>query len=88
VELTRAGGDVPDVMDDHRQEREIELGVGGGDRLRGAGAVVHSRVRAVALRLHAHLLRRLDGDDAGVERIGQQDREAPRAGPEIEDGQA
>jgi hypothetical protein len=44
-------------------------------------------VRAVALGLGAHLLRRLDGDHVRGERLGQQHREAPGAGAEVENRQ-
>jgi len=71
VKLTRTGGEVRNVMDHHRQEREVELAVGGGDRVRGALAVDDTGVRAAALGLGTHLFGRLDADDARVECVGQ-----------------
>ena len=74
-------------MDDHGEERDVEFPVDGRDDVRGAIAVDDARMRAVARGLGAHLRRRLHGDDAGVEGIGQQRREAPRAGAEVEHGE-
>jgi hypothetical protein len=87
VELARAGGEVRNVMDDHRQEREVELRGGSGDRIRGAVAVDDSRMRAAALGLGAHLRRGLDADDARLECVREHRREAARTGAEVENRQ-
>lgn len=76
------------MVDDHREERHVELGVGGRDALRRARDVGHARVGMVARGLGAHHVGRLDGEDARVEGLGEERREAPGPGAEVEDRQA
>ena len=75
------------MVDDHRQEREVELAVGGRDRPGRSVPVDDPRMRAAALGIGAHLRRGLDRHDASAERIGEQHRKPPGAGAQIQNRQ-